>query len=69
MPTLEEMRRDLERVLQETDHDRELDSLEITTVLAYLVGKEYEPGPPPADQAPRTIGGWLAWAERSFAGS
>ncbi|WP_026422081.1 hypothetical protein [Actinokineospora inagensis] len=62
-----ELRQDLERALQETDHERELDSLENTTVLALLVGKGYEAGQ--ADQVPKTIGGWLRWVEHSSTGS
>lgn len=57
------LRHGIEHVLQESDETRELDSLEVMTVRAYLVGKgiRFDAAD---DELPTTIGGWLTWAAR-----
>lgn len=59
-PTLEDLRRGLEYVLQETDPDMELDSVGRVTAQAYLTGQGF-PAPSDTARAPRTIAGWLEW--------
>jgi hypothetical protein len=65
-PSLADVRAGIVRALQETDTRRALDSLEVTVVRAYLVGQGMRfVGTDP----PRTIEGWLAWAEHCSPGS
>jgi hypothetical protein len=61
MSGLEELGRGLRYALQESDPDRELDSVERLTALAYLQGRGCAGLPTNAENHPRTIGGWLEW--------
>jgi hypothetical protein len=57
--------RELEFELQETDHRRELDSLETVVVRSCLSARGFAV---PADLLPNpnTINGWLEWVDLSF---
>lgn len=58
----DQVRRDLEYLLQETDHRRPLDSLECVTVQAYLTGKGFPVAAGGgAAERPLTIEGWVEW--------
>jgi hypothetical protein len=59
------MRQELLELLQESDPERALDSLERMSVLAYLVGNGM-PAPPDDARLPETIEGWVRWVELSF---
>ncbi len=63
LPTWREFEKDLEFLLQETDHHRPLDSLDTIIVQSYLASKGIEVLD---DSGPRTntIGGWLEWANQ-----
>lgn len=65
MPPPDALERGLCHALQETDHRRELDSIERITAAAYLRGAGCTGLPADAGDYPRTIGGWLAWIARS----
>jgi hypothetical protein len=61
------LRGELADLLQETDPDRPLDSLETVVVLSFLRGRGLVPAgfrPEPGEDRPRTIEGWVAWAAR-----
>jgi hypothetical protein len=64
LPDRQTIARDLEHELQESDHRRVLDSLEMTVVRAYFTAKGLHLA---GDVAPaeETIGGWLRWVEES----
>jgi hypothetical protein len=57
---------EIEFELQETDHHRELDSLETVVVRSFLCARGFavsDDHAPPAN----TIEGWLTWVEHSLA--
>lgn len=59
---------ELRRLLQETDSERPLDSLETVAVQTYLKGIGIGPPDEPTAELPTTIEGWGAWvAQRSLA--
>lgn len=60
LPPDQELLAGLQSVLQETNPLRQLDSIEIVAVRAYLSrwGLEY----PKGAQFPQTIKGWVEWA-------
>ena len=62
--TPDQLRAGLVEVLQETDLRRPLDSLDTTVVLAYLIRHGLRYPEDQMDRCPRTIEGWLTWADR-----
>jgi hypothetical protein len=68
MPRAEQIRADLQRLLQETDLDRPLDSLERTVVLAYLAGRDITEGLTSPGRS-STMREWITWADQAFCGS
>lgn len=68
MSRAEEIRADLQHLLQESDIDRPLDSLERTVVLAYLVGQGVTEDHTAPGRA-STIREWMTWADRVSSGS
>ena len=58
-----DLRGKLQQLLQETDSHRQLDSLESVVVLTYLANQIAAPDEPAQDR-PKTIEGWVAWAAR-----
>ena len=68
MSRAEAIRADLQHLLQESDIDRPLDSLERTVVLAYLARQDVTEDRTSPGHA-STIREWMTWADRVFCGS
>lgn len=63
LPPRDELSAALQRTLQESDVHRELDSIEVMSVRAYLARWDLEH---PADEPfPTTIAEWIEWAALS----
>ncbi|MFI7637830.1 hypothetical protein [Nonomuraea sp. NPDC049400] len=62
-PDTTKVRQDLHELLQESDPQRPLDSLETVVVLSYLDKNRLDVGADAADR-PQTIEGWVAWVAR-----
>lgn len=62
-PTKCELAKGLEFELQETNHNRQLDSLDTVIVLCYLASKGIEV-PEGARPQTNSIGGWIEWVDQ-----
>ncbi|MBN3932621.1 hypothetical protein IQ279_23900 [Streptomyces verrucosisporus] len=68
-PSPGSLREDLSRLLQEGDPHRPLDSLEVVVVRGFLTQRLPRLDTPAPGDVPKTIEGWVTWAERHSAAS
>ncbi|GGW61386.1 hypothetical protein [Streptomyces xantholiticus] len=68
-PSPGSLRDSLSRLLQEEDPHRPLDSLEVVVVRGFLTQRLSHLASPAQGDVPKTIEGWVTWAERHSADS